>query len=101
MGFETLLLKALKQIFCFEPVVRERIKRVAPECTLDDGAGRHIKLGWHVSLRPPPNFIGLWYSRAYWCRRLQEHSFIYVFMNDLRCFGCITEILIANNNDFS
>ncbi len=27
---------------------------VAPECTLDDGAGRHIKVGWHVSLRPPP-----------------------------------------------
>ncbi len=31
-----------------------RTKRVAPECTLDDGAGRHIKVGRHVLLRPPP-----------------------------------------------
>ncbi len=36
--------------------------RVAPECTLDDGAGRHIKVGRHVSLRPPP--ISLVYDTA-------------------------------------
>ncbi len=35
---------------------------VAPECTLDDGAGRHIKVGRHVSLRPPP--ISLVYDTA-------------------------------------
>ncbi len=33
--------------------------RVAQECTLDDGAGWHIEVGWHVSLCPPSDFIGL------------------------------------------
>ncbi len=33
-----------------------------PECTLDDGAGRHIWAGRHVSLRPPP--ISLVYDTA-------------------------------------
>ncbi len=39
-----------------------QIHGVAPECTLDDGAGRHIKVGRHVSLRPPP--ISLVYNTA-------------------------------------
>ncbi len=33
---------------------RRALSRVAPDCSLDDGAGRHIKVGRHVSLRPPP-----------------------------------------------
>ncbi len=41
---------------------RGPIRRVAPECTLDDGAGRHINVGRHVSLRPPP--ISLVYDTA-------------------------------------
>ncbi len=32
---------------------RRALSRVAPDCSLDDGAGRHIKVGRHVSLRPP------------------------------------------------
>ncbi len=53
-------------------------------CTLDDGAGRHIKVGRHVSLRPPP--ISLDYDTAEFAH---EHSFIYVFMNDLRCLAVL------------
>ncbi len=52
-----------------------------PECTLDDGAGRH------VSLRPPP--ISMVYNTAELIGPLHEHSFIYVFMNDLRCLAVL------------
>ncbi len=53
-----------------------------PECTLDDGAGRYIWAGRHVSLRPPPillvyntaNLIGVDPSM---------HSFVYDFVIDL------------------
>ncbi len=50
---------------------------------LGDGVGRHIKVGRHVSLCPPP--ISLVYITAELIGvdvYVHEHSFINVFMND-------------------
>ncbi len=53
-----------------------------PECTLDDGAGRHIWAGRHVSLRPPP--IPLVYNMANLIGvDPSMHSFVYYFVIDL------------------
>ncbi len=53
-----------------------------PECTLDDGAGRHIWAGRHVSPRPPP--IPLVYNMANLIGvDPSMHSFVYYFVIDL------------------
>ncbi len=72
-----------------------------PECTLDDGAGRHIWAGRHVSLRPPP--ISLVYNTAELIGvDVCAWAFFYIrFYEWSTLFGCTTEILSANNSDFS
>ncbi len=61
-------------------------KASTPECTLDDGAGRHIWAGRHVSLRPPP--ISLVYDTAELIG-VDVCAWAYVFMNDLRCLAVL------------
>ncbi len=74
---------------------------VAPECTLDDGAGRHIKVGQHVSLRPPP--ISLVYNTAEFIGvDVWAWAFFYIYFYEWSTlFGSTTEILSDNNSDFS
>ncbi len=68
----------------------------APECTLDDGAGRHIKL------RPDPiSLVHIKTQQSLLVKTFaHEHSFI-CFYECSMLFCCITEILSANNIDFS
>ncbi len=43
--------------------------------------GGATHLGGVTRVAPPtPNFIGLWYSRAYWCRRLRMSILLYTFL---------------------
>ncbi len=73
-----------------------RPEGVAPECTLDDGEGRHIKVGRHVSLRPPP--ISLVYDTAELIGvDVCAWAFFYIRFYEWSTLF----ILSANNNDFS
>ncbi len=65
------------------------------------GAGRHIWAGRHVSLSPPP--ISLVYDTAELIGvDLCAWAFFYIrFYEWSTLFGCTTEILSANNSDFS
>ncbi len=99
----------LKWIFsCF--------KGVAPECILDNGAGRHIKVAWHVSLRPPRislvyikawaffyiRFYG-WSVKLYW-RGVDQHSTGHNKQPDQlyakEMLHCVRQMMVTPNTDW-